>query len=73
MERELDYDQACALADLAARVEQGEYVMDRVATELTVGYVDGEPIVRGYTVEDAIARAEAWMRQDTEQTLGGWA
>lgn len=69
----LTTEEAHALEELGNRVDEGEYVLDRVATEMTIGFVDGEPIVRGYSIEDAIGRANAWMREDIEREMGGWA
>ena len=50
-------DESAGLRDLAHAVENGEH---------TTGFVDGEPIVRGYGVDDAISYAEAVMRRDRE-------
>ena len=55
-----------AMRDLARDVESGEYKSDRMVLEITTGFVDGEPIVRGYGIDDAISYAEACLRRDRE-------
>lgn len=57
------------LLDLGHAVENGEYMADRLVLEITTGFVDGEPTVRGYGIDDAISYAEAVMRRD-RQALG---
>ena len=59
-------DESAGLRTLAHDVENGEYMADRMVLEITTGFVDGEPIVRGYGVDDAISYAEAVMRRDRE-------
>lgn len=70
MKQELTYEEATQLADLQAEIDRGEYASDRIPLTIAWGIKPGQE--RAYTIWDAIARAEAWMRQDREQTMGGW-